>query len=120
MDFLEFHNYDLCVTDRYTECLAYLVYNSPFACKYVTTCGKAYKHGVPKLLMNMLNEKETRDIFYNLSVQFCLSQDKHNTCAKYKIYEEGKVPPINLLPDGSKSGLIDLLLKRKLLAHPPE
>jgi hypothetical protein len=89
-------------------------------CKYLTTCGKAYKHVVPKLIMNMLNEKETRDLFYKLSILYCLSAENHNTCAKYKLLDEGKVPPINLSPDGSKSSLIDILLKRKLIAHPPE
>ncbi len=68
----------------------------------------------------MLGEKEIREIFYKFSNQYCISKENHVICAKYKLLSEGKTPPLNLFPDGSKSSLIDLLLKKKLITHPPE
>jgi len=119
-DFLEFPTFDLCESDNYTECIAYLIFTSPFSCKYMSVCGNAYKKNIPKIVTKMLGEKEIREIFYKFSNHYCISQENHVTCAKYKLLSEGKIPPINLFPDGSKSSLIDLLLKRKLLTHPPE
>jgi len=63
----------------------------------------------------MLGDMETGEIFYKLSVQYCLSQEKHITCAKFKIYEQGEKPPLNLFPDGKKVQITDLLLKRKII-----
>jgi hypothetical protein len=114
-DFLEFTTLDLCESDEHKECLAYLIYTSPFTCKYLSDCGNVYKKKIPMAITKMLGEKETRDIFYRFSAQYCISQENHITCAKYKLLAEGKIPPLTLFPDGSHSSLIDLLLKRKLL-----
>jgi hypothetical protein len=62
----------------------------------------------------MLGDREMREIFYKLSVQYCLSQENHLACAKYKIYEQGEKPPLNLFPDGKKVHITDFLLKRKI------
>ena len=63
----------------------------------------------------MLGDREIGEIFYKFSVQYCLSQENHLTCAKYKIYEQGEKPPLNLFPDGKKVHIADLLLKRKII-----
>jgi hypothetical protein len=119
-DFLEFPTLDLCESDEYNGCIAHLIFTSTFMCRYLTDCGNAYKKKVPKLITKMLGEKETRELFYRFSAQYCISQENHRNCAKYKLLAEGRVPPINLFPDGSKSSLVDVLLKRNLIAHPPE
>jgi len=119
-DFLEFPTFDLCESDDYKECIAYLIFTSEFMCPYLTTCGNAYKKNIPKIITKMLGEKEIREIFYKYSVQYCISQESHITCAKYKLLSEGKIPPINLFPDGSKIHPAELILKRKLIIHPPE
>jgi hypothetical protein len=119
-DFLEFPTFDLCASDDYKNCIAYVIFNSEFICPYLTTCGNAYKKNIPKIITKMLDEKEIREIFYKFSVQYCISQESHITCAKYKFLSEGKTPPINLFPDGSKIHPAELILKRKLIMHPPE
>jgi len=119
-DFLEFPTFDFCASDDYKDCIAYVIFTSEFMCPYLTTCGNAYKKNIPKIITKMLGEKEIREIFYKYSVQYCISQENHITCAKYKLLFEGKTPPINLFPDGSKNNLIELLLKRKLVTQPPE
>jgi hypothetical protein len=119
-DFLEFPTFDLCESDDYKECLAYLIFTSTFMCKYLTDCGTVYKKKIPTIIKKMLSEKETREIFYKFSAQYCVSRENHVNCAKYKLLSEGKIPPLNLFPDGSKSSLIDLLLKRRLITDPLE
>jgi hypothetical protein len=119
-DFLEFPTLDLCESDHYTDCIAHLIYTSPFMCRYLTDCGNAYKKKVPKLITKMLGEQETRELFFRFSAQYCVSEENHKNCAKYKLLAEGKVPPINLFPDGTKSSIIDLLVRRKLTTAPPE
>jgi hypothetical protein len=119
-DFLMFPTFDLCGSDNYKECLAHLIYNSPFVCQYLITCGNAYKKNVPKIITKMLDEKEIRNMFYKYTAQYCVSKENHTKCTKYVLLSEGKIPPINLYPDGSKSNLIDVILRRKLITHPPE
>jgi hypothetical protein len=119
-DFLEFPTYEFCASDEYKDCIAYLIFSSEFICPYLTTCGNAYKKNIPKLITKMLGEKEIRDIFYKYSVQYCISQENHIKCAKFKLLAEGKIPPINLLPDGNKVDPMEIILKRKLIIHHPE
>jgi hypothetical protein len=120
LDFLEFPTYDLCGSDDYKGCIAYLIFTSKFTCPYLTTCGNAYKKNIPKVITKMLDEKGIREIFYKYIVQYCISQENHINCAKYKLLSEGKIPPINLFPDGSKIHPMEMILKRKLITHPPE
>ena len=115
-----FPTFDLCGSDDYKECLGYLVVNSSFNCPYMITCGKEYKKNIPKVVTKLLGEKETRDIFYKYTDQYCVSQENYINCAKYKLLSEGKTPPISLFPDGSKIHPKELILKRKLILHPPE
>ena len=119
-DFLVFPTFDLCGSENYKECLAYLIVTSPFVCQYLTICGNEYRKNLPKIITQMIGEKETREIYYKIIVQYCVSQENHAKCAKYKLLSEGKIPPITLFPDGSVYNLIDLLLKRKLLKQSPE
>jgi hypothetical protein len=114
-EFIEFPTFALCESDEHTKCLAYLIYNSKFFCKHLISCGNAYKKNVPKIITNMLGDMETREIFYKLIVQYCLSQKNHLTCAKFKIYEQGEIPPLNLFPDGKKVHITDLIFKRKII-----
>lgn len=119
-DFLEFPTFDFCASDDYKNCIAYLIFTSEFTCPYLTTCGNAYKKNIPKIITKMLGEKEIREIFYKYSVQYCISQENHTKCAKYKLLADGKTPPINLFPDGTKIDPMELLRKRKLMIHHPE
>jgi hypothetical protein len=119
-DFLMFPTFELCDSNDYNECIAHLIYYSPFVCPYLIPCGNAYKNNVPKVITKMLGEKETREMFYKYTAYYCISKENHTKCAKYQLLVEGKTPPINLLPDGSKSSIIDVILRRKIIAHPPE
>ena len=119
-DFLVFPMFDLCDSDDYKECLGYLVVHSPFSCQYMSMCGNEYKKNLPMIITKMLGEKETRGIFYKYTSQYCISLENHIKCAKYKLLSEGKTPPINLFPDGSKIHPTELILKRKQITHPPE
>ena len=119
-EFIEFPTYSFCKSDDYKKCLAYIIYSSPFVCKYLVPCGNAYKKDVPIIITNMFGETETREIYYHLTVHYCLSQENHINCAKYKIYEQKKKPPLNLLPDGRRVHFIDALLKRKIIEEEPQ
>jgi hypothetical protein len=119
-DFLVFPTFDLCKSDDYKECLAYLIVSSPFNCSYLITCGNEYKKNIPKIITNLLGEKEIRDIYYRYTTQYCISPENHVTCAKYKLLSEGKTPPITLFPDGSTVHPMEIILKKKLIIHPPE
>jgi hypothetical protein len=114
-DFLVFPTFDLCQSDDYKGCLAYLILNSSFSCPYLITCGKEYKKNLPKVVTRLLGEKETRDIYYKYAVQYCTSQENHVNCAKYKLLSAGKIPPITLFPDGRKVNPLEFLVKRKIL-----
>lgn len=114
-DFLVFPTFDLCESDDYNECIAYLILNSPFSCPYLVTCGKEYKKNLPRIVAKLLGEKETREIYYRYTVQYCTSQENHIHCAKYQLRSVGKVPPLNLFPDGREVNPLELLVKRKVL-----
>lgn len=119
-DFLVFPTFDLCKSDDYKECLAYLIISSPFTCPYLITCGKEYKKNIPKIITKLLGEKETRDIYYKYTSQYCISQENHVTCAKYKLLSEGKTPPINLFPDGTTAHPMDFIFKKKQIVSSSE
>jgi hypothetical protein len=119
-DFLVFPTFDLCNSEDYKECLAYLVVNSSFTCPYIITCGTEYKKNLPKIVTKLLGEKETRDIYHKYTSEYCISQENHINCAKYKLLSDGKTPPINLFPDGTTVNPMELILKRKLILHQPE
>ena len=115
-DFLVFPTFDLCESDDYNECLAYLILNSSFSCPYLISCGKEYKKTLPTIVKKLLGEKETRNIYHKYAVEYCTSQENHVNCAKYKLFSEGKTPPITLFPDGRELNPLELVVKRKVIS----
>jgi hypothetical protein len=37
----------------------------------------------------LLGEKETRELFYRFSAEYCVSQENHYNCAKFKLFIDG-------------------------------
>jgi len=64
--------------------------------------------------------KDAFEVKKDMWMNYCLSPANSKTCAKYKLYSKGEIPPLTLMPDGQRMSPIDFIFKRKLIVHPPE
>ncbi|MCX5694738.1 MAG: hypothetical protein NT014_06445 [Candidatus Omnitrophica bacterium] len=78
-----------CCTEQYENCPFYkTIKKIGYVCKMVNIC-PIYKD----LSINDFAR------FSEITSKYCLSNNNVN-CARFKIKESGKIPPINLMPDG--------------------
>ncbi len=80
-----------CSTCKYSTCPFYkAIYNIGYSCKYLKLC-PAFEH----FMMDDFDE------FVSIANKYCLSKENNARCARFKIRNAGKKPPVNLLLDGS-------------------
>jgi hypothetical protein len=73
-----------------------------------------------KLVMHIFMNKDAVEVLKDMWTNYCISPENAETCAKYKLYSKGEIPPINLMPDGGIMSPFDFIFKRKLIVRPPE
>lgn len=110
-------NYIVCESDKYLDCLAYIALQSGFRCKYQNLCLEDLVLNVPLLAKFLIEDNRTIQLFKSMAEKYCSSEQNHMNCACYKLLEQGIHPPVELLPDGKKFRLRDLLLKKEIVVE---
>jgi hypothetical protein len=103
-----------CKSENYQDCLYYYILEKKFKCKYIEHCVDDAVKNIPQLVKYFIEDAKTMKIFKEIAEKYCTSELKHAQCANYKLFEQGIQPPIDLLPDGNKIHLRDLLLKKEI------
>ena len=107
-------NYTTCESEDYHNCLYYLILEKNFRCNYIKQCVDDVVEGIPLLVKYFVEDGKTIKIFKEIAEKYCTSELKHVQCANYKLYEQGIRPPLDLLPDGKRIHLRDILLKKEI------
>jgi hypothetical protein len=69
---------------------------------------------IPPLIKYFVEEENTMKLFREIIQKYCTSEVKHAQCANFKLFEQGIQPPIELLPNGKKVRISDILLKKEI------
>jgi hypothetical protein len=113
---LEYSSFDVCESDDgYQNCLAFIALKSGFLCRYHLQCLEDNIKDMPFLVRYFIEDERTIDLFKDMVARYCSSEANHKSCACYKLFEQGVHPPVELMPDGQKLRLTDVLLKRKIV-----
>jgi hypothetical protein len=105
----------ICGSENYKNCLAYAVLQKNFRCKYLDKCVDDAVKNIPQLIKYFVEDDKTIKIFKDIAEKYCTSELKHAQCANFKLFEEGIQPPFDLLPDGKKIRLRDIVLKKEII-----
>jgi hypothetical protein len=88
---------------------------SKFRCKYQNSCIEDLTVNIPFLVRFFVESDNTVQVFRDAMQKYCSSEENHVNCACFKLLEQGIHPPVELLPDGSKFRLRDIILRRKII-----
>ncbi len=69
---------------------------------------------IPPLLKYFVEDGTTMKLFREIILRYCTSETRHAECANFKLYEQGIQPPIELLPNGKKVKIKDILLRKEI------
>jgi hypothetical protein len=108
-------NFTVCESDNYLNCLAYIALQSGFRCKYQNLCLEDLVLNVPLLAKFLIEDDRTIQLFKSMAEKYCSSEQNHSNCACFKLLEQGIHPPVELLPDGKKFRLRDIILKKEIV-----
>jgi len=107
-------SFETCQSEKHTDCLIFNVLQKKFNCKYLERCALDAVKSIPPLLKFFVEDDKTMKLFREIVVKYCTVEEKHVQCANYKLYEQGIQPPIELLPNGKKIKITDILLKKEI------
>lgn len=108
-------SFTTCESEKYFDCFAYIALQSKFRCKYQNSCIEDLTVNIPYLTKFFVESDSTVQIFRDAMVKYCSSEQNHVNCACFKSLEQGIHPPVELLPDGSKFRLRDIVFKKKVV-----
>ena len=114
---LEYTSFTVCESEGYINCLAYIALKTGFLCKYNTQCLEDLVADMPIFVRFFIEDEKTVKLFKSLAEKYCTSKENHSTCACFKLFEQGIHPPAELLPDGKKIRLRDLLFKKEIIVE---
>jgi hypothetical protein len=112
---MEYPSFGTCDSDNYRNCLAYIALLSGFRCKYQNLCLEDLVLHVPILAKFFIEDDRTIQLFKSMTEKYCSSEQNHTQCACFELLEQGIHPPVELLPDGKKFRLRDLIFKREII-----
>jgi hypothetical protein len=108
-------DFSVCQSEAYTDCLAYIALSAKFHCKYQNNCLEDLVVNIPLLAKLFIEDDRTIRFFKQMTEKYCFSEKNHSSCACFKLWEQGIHPPVELLPDGKKFRLRDILLKKEII-----
>jgi hypothetical protein len=111
---LEYSSYTVCESEDYQNCLAYIALKTGFLCPFHLSCLEDLTTGTPIIVKYLIENEKMVKLFKSMAHKYCTSEENHRQCACFKLYEKGIHPPTELLPDGRKMRLRDLIFKREL------
>ncbi|DAC72730.1 MAG TPA: hypothetical protein DSN98_03640 [Thermoplasmata archaeon] len=103
-----------CESEHYVDCLVYNVLQKKFRCKYLERCVDDAVKNIPLLVKYFVEDDKTIKLFKEIAEKYCTSELKYAQCANYKLFIQGIQPPLDLLPDGKKIRITDILLKKEI------
>lgn len=108
-------DFKTCESDAFKNCLAYVALQSGFRCKYQNNCLEDLVLEVPLLAKFFIEDHKTIQLFKQMAEKYCSSEQNHVNCACFKLWEQGIHPPTELLPDGKKLYLRDLIFRKEII-----
>jgi len=108
-------SFSICESDKYVDCYAYFALKAGFQCKYQDYCIDDLTTNVPHIAKLFIESDTTMQLFKDMIEKYCSSKQNHLNCACYKLHEQGIRPPLELLPDGTKFRLRDIILGKKVV-----
>lgn len=108
-------SFETCQSDKYTNCLVYNVLQKKFNCKYLERCAEEAVKGIPPLVKFFVEDDITIKLFKEIVLKYCTIEERHSHCANYEAYEQGITPPLELLPNGKKIRISDILLRKEII-----
>ncbi len=107
-------DFSVCESDAHSNCFAYVALQAPFHCKYERQCIEDLIQNQPLLSKLFIEDNRAIQLIKQMTSKYCFSEKRHKDCACFRLLEQGIRPPVELLPDGSKFRLRDLLLKKEI------
>jgi hypothetical protein len=111
---LDYSSFKVCNSEEYDKCLAYICLKTGFLCKHNEQCLEDLVTKMPILVKYLIEDEKTVRLFKSLAKKYCTSEENHRRCACFHLFEQGIHPPAELLPDGTKIRLRDLLFKKEI------
>ncbi len=90
-----------CESEDYPICILYHILQNDFRCKHLGSCSRSFPDEIPKFDELMRRDKSIYEIIVKQVYNYCLLNENHMQCARYKIIEEGKQLLPGLIPDGN-------------------
>lgn len=112
---MEYPSFLVCESDNYRDCMAYIVLKTGFRCKYMNICLEDLVTAIPALVRHFIEDEKTMTMYKSMAEKYCTSESNVVKCACFKLFEQGIHPPTELLPDGTKVRLRDLLFKKEIV-----
>jgi hypothetical protein len=113
---VEYSDFSVCQSsDKYSDCLAYVALHLGFRCKYQNNCLEDLVLNQPLLAKMFIEDDRTIQFFKQMTQKYCSSEQNHMNCACFHLWEQGIHPPVELLPDGKKFRLRDLIFKKEII-----
>jgi hypothetical protein len=72
---------------------------------------------MPIFIKYFIEDEKTVKLFKSMAEKYCTSKENNVQCACYQLFEQGIHPPAELLPDGKKIRLRDLLFKKEIIVE---
>jgi len=108
-------DFKICESDAFKNCLAYVALQSGFRCKYQNNCLEDLVLEEPILAKFFIEDHKTIQLFKQMVEKYCSSEQNHENCACFKLWEQGIHPPTELLPNGKKLRVRDLIFRKEIL-----
>ncbi len=112
---LEYTSFTVCESENYQECLAYIALKTGFLCRYNVQCLEDLVTEMPLFVKYFIEDEKTMKLYKSMVEKYCTSEAKHCECACFKLFEQGIHPPTELLPDGKKIRMRDLIFKKEII-----
>ncbi|HVQ00523.1 MAG TPA: hypothetical protein VMT57_03310 [Candidatus Thermoplasmatota archaeon] len=113
----EYSSYSVCESEGFTSCLAYIALKTGYLCKYHKQCLLDLITEMPILVKFFIEDEKTVKLFKSMAEKYCTSEENNVRCACFQLFEKGIHPPTELLPDGKKIRLRDLLFKKEIVVE---
>jgi hypothetical protein len=113
----EYSSFSVCESEGYHDCLAYIALKTGYLCKYHKQCLSDLITEMPIFIKYFIEDEKTVKLFKSMAEKYCTSKENNAQCACYKLFEQGIHPPTELLPNGKKIRLRDLLFKKEIVVE---
>jgi hypothetical protein len=111
---IQHSGFSVCESDKYQSCLAYHILQKDFKCKYLNRCLEIISQDLPWIFKFFIEDEKFQNFYREVIDKYCSSEQNHVLCSNYKLLEQGIKPPLELLPDGKKLRIRDIVFKKEI------